>query len=301
MSLRTHLLVGLCLLILAAHAIAEDTGGLRFKKTRKIANKPLLPKELRLEEIEDVDLKAAWEREANTTWTTPSSSISTPAGYGAGWGVLYGGVSFQSRTILGPTADGVAFFGFGLGDPQKNIGLETNVAITDLDPFGKDFTLGFKAHRLVGANVGVAMGCESCFEFGESSGNGRSFYLVVSKAFLLKPSELEPFSNITLHAGYGTGRFKEQEVGDKRPGTGFFGSLGIRVLAPISIAGSWSGQDLDLGISIAPFRSFRLTLNPSVLNVAGVSQQKPIPALTIVYGDSFFSDTFPFFSARSYR
>src|SRR5687767_8169871 len=82
--------------------IAETTDSLdaapSFKTPQrkpKPRAKPLAP--LDLEDIVDADLKAAWEREQRTRWTFPSTSVTSPVGFGAPWGLIYAGINFQSR------------------------------------------------------------------------------------------------------------------------------------------------------------------------------------------------------------
>jgi len=46
-----------------------------------------------------------------------------------------------------------------------------------------------------------------------------------------------------------------------------FGNMALRVARPVSLIAEWTGQDLGLGLSIAPFRNFPLTITPAVRDV----------------------------------
>ena len=201
----------------------------------------------------------------------PSASISTPIGFGASFGQLFGGVGFQSRTRFRDSADGGLAIGAGLGDPQKILGLDTTVSIWDL--FGKDSFgrggISFKIHRLLPESFSIAVGFENAATWGYSDA-GSSIYGVISKFFLLKDTTEEPFSQLTVSLGLGGGRFRsENDIINGVDSVGVFGSVGVRVIEPLSVVAEWSGQDLNAGISLIPIQNIPLTVNLAGADLTG--------------------------------
>ncbi|NHC38160.1 S-layer homology domain-containing protein [Scytonema millei] len=198
------------------------------------------------------------------------SSVGSPTAYGAGWGSAFFGTSFQGRARDTSKSDGAASFGFGLGDASKAVGLE--IAATAVDLYGNTFgdgTISFKLHRLLPANFGIAVGVENAIIWGETDG-GSSLYGVVSKVFSLTEDAAKPFSKITTSVGLGGGRFRsEEDVEDGNDTVNVFGSMGLQATEQLSLIADWTGQDLNLGVSVVPFRSLPLVITPSLADVTG--------------------------------
>ncbi|MBE9016636.1 S-layer homology domain-containing protein [Chroococcidiopsidales cyanobacterium LEGE 13417] len=210
-----------------------------------------------------------------TTLIRPSvvgggSSVGSPTAFGADWGSAFVGTSFQGRARNTSKADGAASLGFGLGDARRAVGLE--IAATTVDLYGNTFgdgTISFKLHRLLPANFGIAVGAENAIIWGETDG-GSSLYGVVSKAFNLKEDAAKPFSKITTSVGLGGGRFRsEEDVEDGNDTVNVFGSMGLQATEQLSLIADWTGQDLNLGVSVVPFRSLPLVITPSLADVTG--------------------------------
>jgi len=200
----------------------------------------------------------------------PSGSISTPIGFGANFGQIFGGFAFQSRTRFTNQADGGLALGGGLGDPQKIVGLDVTLAILSL--FGDNAGRGsfsFKIHRSLPESFAVALGFENAINWGGTDGSS-SIYGVVSKFFQLTETTKEPFSQLTLSLGVGGGRFRsEGAIEDGVNSLGVFASAGLRIVEPVSAIVEWSGQDLNAGISLIPFPKIPLTINLAGADLTG--------------------------------
>jgi len=87
-----------------------------------------------------------------------------------------------------------------------------------------------------------------------------------------------PFSVVTLNAGLGNGRFCAEDLttsnGLADCGVNFFGSVGLRANQYIGLIGDWSGQDLNLGVSLALFKQFPLVITPALVDVTGSAGDK---------------------------
>ena len=200
----------------------------------------------------------------------PAASISTPIGFGANFGQIFGGFGFQSRTRFTNQADGGLALGVGLGEPQKIVGLDVTLAILSL--FGDNAGRGsfsFKIHRSLPEGFAVALGFENAIRWGETDA-GSSIYGVVSKFFQLTETTKEPFSQLTLSLGVGGGRFRsEGAIEDGVNSLGVFASAGLRIVEPVSAIVEWSGQDLNAGISLIPFPKIPLTVNLAGADLTG--------------------------------
>ncbi|WP_250123652.1 S-layer homology domain-containing protein [Chroococcidiopsis sp. CCMEE 29] len=214
----------------------------------------------------------------------PGSSVGSPSAFGAEWGDLFAGVSFQSRTRFTNAADGAVVAGFGLGNARTAVGLE--VAVTVFDLLDNTFERGgvsFKVHRILGEGLAIAAGVENAIIWGESDTDS-SAYGVVSKIFRFR-NPAEPFSSLTVNLGLGGGRFRsEDDVFDGNDTINVFGSVGLRVVEPVSVIADWTGQDLNLGASIVPFRNIPLTITPAVADVTNNAGDGARFVLSIGYG-----------------
>lgn len=218
---------------------------------------------------------------------SPSVTIMTPSGYGAGWGSAGVGVGLQERTRFTDDADGVAGVGIGFGNPRKTVGLTVGLTVTDLwgDTF-QDGTLSLKLHRLLPYDVSVAVGVQGALTWGETDG-GSSVYGALTKRFILaEPSE--PFSQIYLSVGVGGGQYRsESDVEAGRDTVGAFGAIAVRIAEPASAIAEWTGQDLTLGFSVTPFRKIPLVISPAITDITGSAGDGTRFILGIGYGFSF--------------
>ncbi len=200
----------------------------------------------------------------------PGASISTPIGFGANFGQIFGGFAFQSRTRFTNQADGGLALGVGVGEPQKIVGLDVTMAILSL--FGDNAGRGsfsFKIHRSLPEGFAIALGFENAINWGGTDA-GSSIYGVVSKFFQFTETTKEPFSQLTLSLGVGGGRFRsEGAIEDGVNSLGVFASAGLRIVEPVSAIVEWSGQDLNAGISLIPFQNIPLTVNLAGADLTG--------------------------------
>ncbi|MEH2434731.1 MAG: S-layer homology domain-containing protein [Nostoc sp.] len=200
----------------------------------------------------------------------PGSSVSSPTAFGAEFGDVFVGGSYQTRARFTNIDDGGVVLGFGLGE-QQTVGLEVAVSSfsTLREGFFKNGGVSFKLHHLFPNNLAIAFGVENAVTFGSPDG-GSSVYGVVSKTFQLKNDLTEPFSALTVSLGLGGGRFRsEYDVQKGIDSVNVFGSVALRVAQPISLIADWTGQDLTIGTSIAPFRNIPFVITPAVSDITG--------------------------------
>lgn len=200
---------------------------------------------------------------------SPSITIINPSAYGASWGVAGVGVGFQQRARFREESDGVMGFGFGLGNPRKNIGAQIGVSLVDLSSPLRDGTINLKLHRRLPEDFAVALGVQGLTTWGDTDG-GSSVYGVVTKRLKLRQDRTKPFSEIYTTLGAGGGQFRsESDIENGNDNIGIFGSLAIKVIQPIGLVTEWTGQDLTIGVPIVLFRKLPLVVVPAITDITG--------------------------------
>jgi len=211
---------------------------------------------------------------------SPSITIANPNGFGADNNTFFVGLGYQSRIRPSQDADGGAVVGVGLLDARKSVGVEVSYALTSITgrtrPFGSG-SLNVKVHHQFDDDLAVAVGWDGLVNIGQArDGSGfqndlvGSVYGVATKIFRLREDVREPFSRLAVTAGVGTGQFRSVEnIVNNVGGVNAFGSLALRVAEPLSAVAEWTGQDLSLGLSVAPFPNIPFVISPAFRDVAG--------------------------------
>jgi len=212
----------------------------------------------------------------------PGSTAGTPSGYGASGGQVYVGIGllFPLEENSDGFLDGSYSAGFGLGDPLKSVGLEVNVNFASSGgtylkggefDVGTSGYMGLKLHKYLPDRTAVAVGWSNPIKWGESSDNKNTIYGVVTRAFLLQPDNPNHQLPLTVSVGFGNGGFRSlgaRRVAESNNGN-IFGSLGLRVIPEASLVGSWTGNRLNMGVSIAPFKNSPIVINGVVTDITG--------------------------------
>lgn len=202
---------------------------------------------------------------------TPAVTHGTPTAYGANWGDLFmaAGMQWSLREARGQQT-GSMFGGLGVGHAERTVGLEltaANHAIVGNTLANR--SLSIKLHRrVVLQDLAIAVGMENLW-IGGSLDGGRSIYSVVSYTHRFRASS-QPVSSLTVTLGIGDGRFNpESNVRAGRNAASPFGSVSMRLAAPMSVFATWNGQNLNLGLSVAaaPIADIPLTFTPVALDL----------------------------------
>ncbi len=214
--------------------------------------------------------------------TSPGFSVFNPVGFGADNNLLFLSLSYQNRTRFTRTSDGEAGIGIGLGDATKLVGVELSYGI---DSFGTSAGFGsgafnIKLHRRLNEDASVAIGWNQFARLQFSGGANvvsdyprNSYYAVATNIFHTREDINAPFSRVALTGGIGSGVFLRFDPrlnpGESNRGFNVFGSIGVRIARPISAIVEWTGQDLGVGLSIAPFKDIPLVITPAIRDIAG--------------------------------
>jgi hypothetical protein len=218
-----------------------------------------------------------------------ATSIATPTAYGAQGGDVFVGFGYQQRTRFTDIDDGAVTAGFGLGDARKLVGVEA--AVTSFSTIRQGFFenggVSFKVHRRFPGDIAVAVGVENAIDWGNTDA-GKSVYGVITKAFPLRENPADPLSRVTLSIGVGGGRFRSEEnIKEGDESSNVFGSVALRVAEPVNLIAEWTGQDLNLGASIAPIPGVPLVITPAAADVTGNAGDGARFILGVGYGIRF--------------
>lgn len=233
-----------------------------------VATKPCL-------EVEDLQsqLRALEEpKDIEEFQASPALSIAIPTAFGVDNNSGFISATYQERTRYSNVDDGALGLGIGLGDARKSVGVELSYAIASFGA-NRDFGSGgfnIKVHRQLPNDFAVAVGWNGFLNLGDRNDFEHSLYGIVTKVFRTRDDITLPFSRVAITAGIGNGQFRTEEaVDDDIHNINVFGNVAVRVAQPISLIAEWSGQDLGVGISIAPFKNIPLVITPAVRDITG--------------------------------
>jgi hypothetical protein len=221
---------------------------------------------------------------------SPGSTAGGPSAFGADFGNAFVGISGSNRRARAPEADGALSVGFGIGDRTRTIGLETNVGIGSIRRFAANGDVGFKLHRQVGADAAIAIGWDSAIRWGSQgqTNNISTVYGVATKVFDLKPEDTSHKMPLTVSVGLGNGRF--QSFADAQAGrhnVGLFGSMGLQVAPQTSLVSTWTGRDLNLGVSLVPIKTKPFYVTAVAANILGRDNASTVYTLSLGYGFNY--------------
>jgi hypothetical protein len=206
---------------------------------------------------------------------SPGLTILSPTGFGVDNWTPFIGASFQSETRYSNTSDGGMVFGVGLGDAREAVGVEVSYTVASFGT-SRDFGTGgfnLRIHRRFSEDFAGAIGWNGIITTGEVDFED-SIYGVLTKIFTLNEDITEPFSRIAVNAGIGNGMFRTEDAVDDGDDTlGVFGSVAIRLAEPVSLITEWTGQDLAIGLSIAPFPNSNFVITPAVRDITGAGDE----------------------------
>jgi len=209
------------------------------------------------------------------TWTIPGMTAANPSGFGAEFGTVWAGVSYQPRARYSTGQTGAAAVGFGLGDASRWVGLQVgiNSFSTISSGFGKRMAVDLHLHRSFGGMWGLAVGWESPgAPESVTRDSGENHYVVGSRWLQFRDNPDAPFGLGMLSLGAGTGRYQsEADFHADAGGIGLFGSFGIRLAAPVSLVAEWTGQDLLLATSVTPLRNHGLAITAGFTEITGAA------------------------------
>ena len=226
------------------------------------------------QEVENIlnQLDAVKDIEIPSFFYSPGFSIYVPTGFGGDRNTGFVSASYQERGRFSDIDDVGLGIGVGLGDSRKAVGVELSYTLAS---FGRnrDFGSGgfnVKVHRQLPGDWGVAVGWNGFLNIGDENNFEQSLYGVATKIIRTREKLDSPFSRVAVTLGVGGGQFRTEEaVFDGDDEISVFGSVAVRAVKSASIIAEWSGQDLGVGVSVAPFPNIPLVITPALRDITG--------------------------------
>ncbi len=232
--------------------------------------------------------------------SSPGTGGGTPRAFGLSKGDAFIGSTyhFETRGAKLPsgaiTANGddhtAISLGFGLGDANGGIGLTT--VITSLETFkrsgGVKTGLSLHASHNITPMLAIGLGVENAATSGGLAGATESFYGVVTGAMQTPIASMPWLSTVTLTGGLGNGRF--QFIDDANVNNDLinaFASVAAEFHGRASVIFDYTGQDLNIGMSVVPFPSVPLAIIPTLVDLTGETADRPRFALGLSLGMRF--------------
>lgn len=202
-------------------------------------------------------------------------------------------LSFRERL------DAIAGLSIGLGDPRKWAGVAVGLAILDVSEF-KRASASLKVTRLIKHDLSIAAGVQNIVVLG-CSDVPASVYGVASAKLKLRARSSKPFSRLYFSVGIGNGRFSLKPGMDNdtrrtcRPDTRtgnesdtrtsnerVFGNVAIKAFAPFNLFAEWTGQEVIVGISVAPFHDLPFVFTLALADITGEVEGEGVRAIMAV-------------------
>lgn len=210
-----------------------------------------------IQSIINVNISKADNNEKYAMPSLYGKCLTTPVGWGALPGSVYavGGVTKPSP--YDPEADAAITVGFGLGDPVKYVGVQTEIVSLDMSGWAR-YAMNIRLHRYLGKANSIAIGGETIViqDTGSPSDAKESYYIVYSKGVQNKKFINKRTGRTKLHysIGIGTGRFREKsdydiDTGKGSYGTAVFGNAAYELLGICNVICDWNGLNLNVGLS----------------------------------------------------
>jgi hypothetical protein len=194
-------------------------------------------------------------------------ALQAPVAFGARGGTFGVGMYGQSCDCNQDDADGSLGIAFGLGDPDQYAALEVAAASSSLfgdkgsgDSFGESGSIGLKLHTNLPGFASFAVGLNGAGRWGSDEfkdNNKSSVYAVASKMI-----PIGQFATI-LNIGMGDELYSEPDK--EKPNV--FGSAAFYFTQQISVIAEYTGRFTNAAVSVAPFRSFPLTITLGATNL----------------------------------
>ena len=256
--------------------------------------------------IEPITEEPSPARSAETAVTVPAykspnlNPTQIPSAYVAEWGDYYVAASFygyeNGKDGSGLTPDGWLGVGVGLGNSRRLVALEVDFNLESLantnNGGSMDLRLGRELINNHNFSLHVGAGWLGVASYGNWPQKGGSPYGVVTAAWPLRPNNPNFRQTMQVNLGGGGGRFQRLDAVDL-DSSGLIASVGVELAPNIGISAGWAGRGLNATLSYVPLRATPLYLSVSGANITNVDGTGRAVALSISWGGSFRTATFP--------
>jgi hypothetical protein len=223
-----------------------------------------------------------------------------PSAYVAEWGDYYISssiYSYEDGSRNGSlSTDGFLSVGMGFGDSRRFLALEVDLnqeSLANTNNGGSlDVRLGRQLIRSNNFALQLGAGWLGVASYGNWPKPGGSPYGVLTAAWPLRPNDPKFRQTMQVNLGGGGGRFQRLDAVDLNS-SGLIASVGVELTPNLGISTGWAGRGLNASISYVPLRATPLYLSLSGANITNVDSTGRSVALSVTWGGSFRTATFP--------
>jgi hypothetical protein len=221
-----------------------------------------------------------------------------PSAFIAEWGNYYVATSMYGydNGETGTSIDGWLGAGVGLGNARRFVAMEIDFNLESLSDTDNGGSLDVRfARQLLSTNsfaLQIGAGWLGIASYGDWPKPGGSVYGVLTAAMPLRPNDPTFRQTLQVNLGGGDGRFERVDAVELLS-SGVFASVGVELIPNLGLSVGWAGKGLNSSLSYVPLRGLPLYLGLSGSNLTNIDQTGRAVALTLSWGGSFRTATFP--------
>lgn len=208
----------------------------------------------------------AQAQEKNLTLLGIPSATVAPAGVG------YIALSGTDDNPVNQNIDGSLEFGMGFGSAEESVGVQAKLVVTSLtDSLGDSGYLGFKLSRRIAAgDMPLYLGLEgdALGGWGEADGNKPTVSVMLTGFMLAGRGENPMPVMYTIGAG--------NRVRDDNTSSGVFAGVGAGFNPYLGGSVAWTGDTLDLGLSVRPSLKAPFVVNFTLNDATDVEDERKL-------------------------
>jgi hypothetical protein len=222
----------------------------------------------------------------------PSLGGGLPTGFVGGWGdYFFSGSAGTPGNLRNGVPDGSLNLGFGLGDPQRFLGVELYSGIGSIKNLNANGSFGATLGRVLvnrsDLQVSVAGGVIDAFTYGtEPNPQPINGYGAVSVALPLRPGDPRFSQMVQFTVGGGGSSFAAIDSSFQTSETGVFGAVGMELLANLGLSVGMSSRSANVNLSWVPFRTVPIYVNLIAADVFANTPWGTIGVLSVGWGDN---------------
>ena len=225
----------------------------------------------------------------------PSLSGGVPTGFVGGWGDYFlSGSAGTPGNLRGGSVDASFNLGFGVGDPERLVGVELYMGIGSFKDFNANGSFGASVGRLLvnrsDLQLGVAGGVIDAYSYGtESNPQPINGYGAITAALPLRRGGGGSPRVVQFTLGGGGSSFAAIDTSYQLSEAGIFGAAGIELLENVGLSVGMSGRSTNVSVSWIPFRTLPIFVNLLAADVFASTPWGTVGVLTMGWGDSLKS------------
>lgn len=221
----------------------------------------------------------------------PSLGGGLPTGFVGRWGDYYLSASAGTPGNLRPDVDASLNLGFGLGDPERLLGVDVNWGTGSFKNFNANGAFGASIGRVLvntpNLQLGAAGGVIDAYSYGtEPNPQPINGYGAITAALPLRSGASSSPRMVQFTLGGGGSSFGAIDTSYALSSNGMFGAAGVELFENLGFSVGVSGRSSNVNLSWVPFRSLPIFVNLMAADVFAATPWGTIGVLTVGWGDN---------------